>query len=84
MATAAGAACMMSTEDKCTLGGGAFEGDGTTCATAQCVPPPTGACCTAASVGSVGCLVETAMRCSARNGTYEGDGTTCEAGTCAP
>ena len=57
----------------CNAMGGTYQGDGTTCATANC-PAPTGACCNPAG----GCLAGlTEPQCMAFGGIWAGPGSTC-------
>jgi hypothetical protein len=69
--------CVITTSVSCTSLNGLFRGEGSTCATANCPPPPTGACCLAS-----GCAVLTQNQCLGQNGTYAGNNVTCATANC--
>ncbi len=68
--------CIDTYESTCDVGGGTYQGDGTTCATADC-SDPIGACCINQS-----CTDYTELECSGAGGTYQGDGTECASTDC--
>jgi hypothetical protein len=68
--------CDVRLVDDCALAGGAYQGDGTTCAGINC-PQPTGACCF-----GTGCIALTEADCGTAGGTYLGNGTACQGSTC--
>ncbi len=71
--------CIITSDAGCTALGGLYRGDGSPCATANCPPPPTGACCLAS-----GCSVLTQAQCLSQSGTYAGDNIGCAAANCPP
>ncbi len=72
-----GESCSLVTAADCALAGGAYEGDGTSCAPNPCVEP-FGACCD--SGGS--CSEVTEATCIAAGSTFRGDGSTCGSPGC--
>jgi hypothetical protein len=68
--------CLNTYESTCAAGGGTYQGDGTTCATADC-SDPIGSCCINQS-----CTDYTELDCSNAGGTYQGDGTECASTDC--
>jgi len=68
--------CTDTYESTCNAGGGTYQGDGTTCATADCSDPQ-GACCIDQS-----CTDYVELDCSDAGGTYQGDGTACATTDC--
>jgi hypothetical protein len=71
--------CILTTSTGCLALNGIYRGDGSGCATANCPPPPTGACCL-----DIGCAVLTQAQCVGQNGTYRGDNTACATANCPP
>jgi hypothetical protein len=71
--------CILTTAAGCASVSGLYRGEGTSCATANCPPPPTGACCLAS-----GCAVLTQPQCLGQNGAYAGDNVTCANANCPP
>jgi hypothetical protein len=69
---AADGSCSDVLVDECTAG--EYQGDGTSCATTDCLPTA-GACCLPTGT----CTEGTAAECT---GTYQGNGTTCNTVTC--
>lgn len=69
--------CTVTDQGSCTLSGGTYQGDGTSCTPNLC-PQPTGACC--APDGD--CTEGTQVDCDAVGGTYQGDGTLCATTSC--
>jgi hypothetical protein len=69
--------CLETFESTCDLGGGIYQGDGTTCATADC-SEPTGACCIDGA-----CTDYTSQECASAGGDYAGDGTDCGTTGCS-
>jgi hypothetical protein len=68
--------CTEGLQSACTA---SYQGDGTTCASVECVPAtPTGACC----LFTGGCTQGTASECT--DGVYQGNDTTCAIVDCAP
>jgi len=65
--------CITSTQGDCAFQNGTFNGDGTTCATANC-PLPTGACCL--NNGAF-CLSLTQANCQGAGGVFQGANTVC-------
>ena len=65
------------TPELCDLGGGAFQGDSTSCVDADC-PQPLGACCLATG----NCTELEEGICIAFGAQWLGMGTTCEPGAC--
>ncbi|MBX3377587.1 MAG: hypothetical protein KF678_11365 [Phycisphaeraceae bacterium] len=72
--------CIVTTASGCTTLGGTYNGDGSTCATANCPPLPTGACCR--NDGT--CDVVTQNQCTTTGGTYAGNNVSCAAANCPP
>ncbi len=64
--------CDVQTQAACTDGGGAYQGQGTTCEDVDCTH--TGACCYDTT-----CRIQRADDCT---GTYQGDGTVCDPNPC--
>ncbi len=60
------------TGSECESGGGSYEGDGTTCAAAQCLAP-VGACC----FDDSSCIEIEGADCNAQDGAYQGDDIGC-------
>jgi len=71
--------CIVTTAAGCTAVSGIYRGDGSPCATANCPPPPSGACCIPS-----GCAVLTQAQCLGQSGTYRGDNTACATANCPP
>jgi hypothetical protein len=69
--------CIDTYEATCDLGGGTYQGDGTTCATADCSDPH-GACCINGS-----CTDYTELDCTNAGGDYAGDGSDCGSTGCS-
>ena len=78
--------CSIRTEVNCTLNGGIYHGDNSTCEQFPCEdptdppdgdPPQTGACC----IGDV-CTTKTSEECSLAGGDYFGDGSSCSEVDC--
>ncbi len=69
--------CQQLTYADCLAGGGAFNGNGTTCATAPC---SSGACCALAG----GCTAQVGPICTGSGGVFQGIGTVCGAVPCPP
>ncbi len=69
--------CSILTAADCAAQGGTYQGDGVSCAAANC-PQPIGACC----FGDGSCAQLTASDCTAQGGTYQGDGVSCAAANC--
>lgn len=69
--------CLVTDQGSCTLAGGTYQGDGTSCTPNLC-PQPTGACCTPDG----NCTEETEPDCDLLGGTYQGHGTTCGGTSC--
>ena len=67
---------------ECDAAGGTPQGAGTTCATANCPPPPPGAEACCFTDGS--CQELVAADCEAAGGTPQGEGTTCATANCPP
>jgi hypothetical protein len=72
-------ACQVRTQAECQALGGAYQGDGTSCTGINCPPPPTQACCFAATGG---CLNLTPENCGGAGGTAGGPGTSCATYNC--
>ena len=73
-----GTSCSVETAADCSVLGGSYLGDGSSCSGDPCAgPDPTGACCLAGS-----CLIETEADCSVFGGTYLGDGSDCSGDPC--
>jgi hypothetical protein len=72
--------CIIATTNDCAAAGGAFQGDGSTCATAACQAQPQ-ACCFPTSGG---CLNLNPNDCITAGGVPGGLGTTCQSFTCFP
>ncbi|MBL8880622.1 MAG: hypothetical protein JNG88_16035 [Phycisphaerales bacterium] len=73
--------CTFVVESACSSNGGTFRGQDAPCASADCPPPPTGACCLPSAIN---CEVTTRQRCTELSGGYQGDETTCEPSPCVP
>lgn len=69
--------CTLLQPGDCSLQGGTYQGDGTTCSPNPC-PQPTGACC----FGDTSCTVLSAIDCSLEGGQYQGDDVPCTPGLC--
>ena len=65
--------CTTTTPTGCTNLGGTYQGDGSVCATANCPPLPTGACC--AEDGT--CTVVSQFACAGSGGVYQGNNSAC-------
>jgi len=65
---------------ECSIQGGSYEGDGTTCSPNPC-PQPTGACCFADATAT--CSEVTEVSCTGGGGSFEGPLTTCTPNPCA-
>ncbi|MBX3375801.1 MAG: hypothetical protein KF678_02205 [Phycisphaeraceae bacterium] len=72
--------CVVTSSAGCANLGGTYQGDGSTCATANCPPLPTGACCL--QLG--GCSIATQQACTNGGGTYAGNNVACAAASCTP
>ncbi len=66
---------MLSTD--CATAGGVYQGDGVTCAQANC-PQPSAGCC----FSNGACLSQTAASCAQLGGTWLGAGVTCNGSQC--
>ncbi len=66
--------CNVLTQTDCATAGGTYNGDGTTCATANCG----GACC----LQNGNCIITSPNDCSAQSGTFQGLASTCETANC--
>jgi spore coat protein A len=71
--------CSIASSIGCTVAGGNYEGDGTTCDPNVC-PVPTGACCGADAT----CSVAGMLACATSGGSYQGDATDCSPNPCEP
>jgi hypothetical protein len=69
--------CVIATAASCSTMFGTYNGDGSTCDTANCPQP--GACCFGADFS---CTVLSASECAAAGGSYMGNGTACS--SCPP
>jgi hypothetical protein len=67
--------CQVISYAACLSGGGAFNGNGTTCTSAPC---SSGACCALAG----GCTAQVGPICTGAGGVFQGIGTTCGATPC--
>ncbi len=67
--------CVQLVSGVCTGQGGAYHGDGSTCASITC---PSGACC----LPNLTCATSTASPCTAQGGIYRGDGSACATANC--
>ncbi len=74
---ASSGACTITTELGCSVSGGSYQGDGTSCSPNSC-PQPTGACCS----GDGTCSLSSMLACATAGGSYEGDATTCSPNPC--
>jgi spore coat protein A len=72
-----GATCTVETPANCTVLGGAYQGNGTSCSPNPCFVA-TGACCAANGT----CTEVTQTSCTGGGGTYQGDGSTCSIVDC--
>ncbi len=72
--------CIIATTSDCSAAGGTFQGDGSTCATTNCVAAPQ-ACCFPSTGG---CLNLNPADCVTAGGVPGGVGTTCATFTCFP
>jgi hypothetical protein len=70
-----GSGCIPVTQAACQSAGGAYAGNGTTCANQICTA---GACCD----GTGGCLQKFGFQCTAGGGTFQGPGTSCSPNPC--
>jgi hypothetical protein len=75
--------CVTDTEEVCIVNEGIYQGDDTTCESAECpitttTLPAFGACC----FSNGGCVTDTPEVCSVNEGAYQGDGSTCENSEC--
>ncbi len=70
--------CDIRSQGDCTLAGGTYQGDDTTCGGVNC-PPPTGACCFGTS-----CVNLTEADCAQAQGTWLGAGSACAQGNSCP
>jgi hypothetical protein len=68
--------CTATSQNTCTLLGGTYSGNNTTCATANCPTP--GACC----LEDGSCTQATPEDCSAFGGVYNGNSTSCASTNC--
>ncbi len=71
-----GTDCSITTQVGCTIQGGTYQGDGTTCSPNPC-GEATGACCTGGE-----CSILSESDCTGMSGTYQGDGTMCDPNPC--
>ena len=74
-----GTSCLERSEEECQSTGGAFQGDGTSCASINCTGS-TGACC----LPSGSCNTLTSAQCDTVGGDYEGDNVPCDNEICLP
>ena len=72
-----GSQCSEMVQVDCNAGGGIYQGDGSTCAQANCVAP-TGACCI-----DFNCSITEETSCIASGGAYQGDNVACDGIICA-
>lgn len=72
-------ACQVRTQSECSVLGGAYQGDGTSCSGINCPPPPAQACCFPATGG---CLNLTPANCTGAGGIPGGIGTNCATHNC--
>jgi len=70
--------CQIITQTSCTSQGGAYRGDNSTCASANC-PQPLGACCFGNS-----CLNLSSADCATGGGSFQGNGTVCGSSNTCP
>jgi hypothetical protein len=70
--------CSTSTNAGCAATGGTYQGDFTTCGSANCPQP--GSCCFSGGT----CLILAGSQCTAQGGTYGGNGTSCATANCGP
>ncbi len=77
-----GEVCAQWTAAACQMGGGVYQGDGTSCEPDPCGLPTeaTGACCLEGNF----CVVAQIQGCILLNGAYQGDNTTCDPDQCMP
>jgi hypothetical protein len=71
--------CSEGSEGDCLSGGGTYQGDGTSCATADCSQPAVGACC---DPFGWACSEMNEAECLAIGGSFEGADTTCASTHC--
>ncbi len=69
--------CIDTYESTCLAGGGTYQGDNTSCGSADC-SEPMGACCVNGS-----CYDYTQPECSSAGGSYAGDGSDCSSTGCS-
>ncbi|MBL9030086.1 MAG: hypothetical protein JNM80_00085, partial [Phycisphaerae bacterium] len=68
--------CVETSAGNCSILGGTYNGDGSTCATANCPTP--GACC----LPDGSCIQALPAACTAQNGTYQGNSVQCGSVQC--
>lgn len=69
--------CAITTELGCSVSGGSYQGNGTSCNPNAC-PLPTGACC----AGDGTCSLAGQLQCSTSGGSYQGDASACSPDPC--
>ena len=69
--------CSVLDPTTCSLQGGVYQGDGTSCTPNPC-PQPTGACC----LPNGTCIDTDSTSCASQGGTYQGDGVPCSPNPC--
>jgi hypothetical protein len=76
--------CTILTPEECTIAGGSYRGDSTSCSPNPCLDPPPpppvieSACCLTDGT----CQLMTADACATAGGTYQGDGIACDPNPC--
>ncbi len=70
--------CEVVFESDCSLGGGDFQGAGTSCDPNPCSAPGIGACC----FDDGSCALRTVAECDNAGGAYQGDGVPCDPNPC--